>query len=76
MKRDIAKFVSRCPVCRQVKAEHQKLPRTLQLLPIPEWKWEHITMDFVIGLLRTRIDYDAIWVIMDRLTKSAHFLAI
>ena len=45
-------------------------------MPIPEWKWEHITMDFVVGLPRTRSGYDAIWVIMDRLTKSAHFLVI
>ena len=49
---------------------------TLQPLPIPEWKWEHIIMDFVIDLPCTRIGYDAIWVIVDRLTKSTLFLAI
>ena len=49
MKRDIADFVARCLVCQQVKAEHQRPSETLQSLPIPEWKWEHITMDFVIG---------------------------
>ena len=76
MKRDIAKFVSKCLVCQQVKAEHQKLAKTLQPLPISEWKWEHITMDFVVDLSRTQIDHDAIWGIVDRLTKSAHFLAI
>ena len=76
MKNDVTNFVSRYLVCQQVKTEHQKPLKTLHLLPIPEWKWEHITMDFVIGLPRTQPDYDAIWVIVDRLTKSAHFLAI
>ena len=76
MKRDIAEFVSRCLVCQQVKAEHRKPSGTLQPLPIPEWKWEHITMDFVVGLPRTRAGFDAIWVIVDRLTKSAHFLPV
>ena len=75
MKRDVAEFVLRCLVCQQVKAEHQKPSGTLQPLPIPEWKWEHITMDFVVGLPRAQGGYDAIWVIVDRLTKSAHFLA-
>ena len=55
--------------------EHQRLGRLLQPLPIPQWKWEHITMDFVTGLPRTPEGHDAIWVIVDRLTKSAHFLA-
>ena len=45
-------------------------------LPIPEWKWEHIAMDFVTALPRTIRQHDAIWVIVDRLTKSAHFLPI
>ena len=76
MKRDIVEFVSRCLVCQQVKAEHRKPSGTLQPLPIPEWKREHITMDFVVGLPRTRAGFDAIWVIVDRLTKSAHFLPI
>ena len=76
MKKDVAEFVSRCLVCQQVKAEHQKPLGTLQPLPIPEWKWEHITMDFVVGLPCAQGGYDAIWVIIDRLTKSAHFLAI
>ncbi|EOY08653.1 DNA/RNA polymerases superfamily protein [Theobroma cacao] len=76
MKRDIAEFVAKCLTCQQIKAEHQKLSGTLQPLPIPEWKWEHVTMDFVLGLLRTQSGKDAIWVIVDRLTKSAHFLAI
>ena len=76
IKRDIAKFISRCLVCQQVKAKHRKPLETLQPLPIPKQKWEHITMDFVVGLPCTRIGYNVIWVIMDRLTKSAHFLVI
>ena len=76
MKRDIAEFVSRSLVCQQVKAEHRKPSGTLQPLPILEWKWEHITMDFVVWLSRTRAGFDAIWLIVDWLTKSAHFLPV
>ena len=50
MKRDVVEFVTRCLVCQQVKVEHQRPSGTLQPLLIPKWKWEHITMDFVIGL--------------------------
>ena len=74
MKREIAAFVSRCLTCQQIKAEHQKPPGLLQPLDIPEWKWEHITMDFVSGLPTTKKGNNAIWVIVDRLTKSAHFI--
>uniref|UniRef100_A0A2N9FDG8 RNA-directed DNA polymerase n=1 Tax=Fagus sylvatica TaxID=28930 RepID=A0A2N9FDG8_FAGSY len=59
-----------------VKIEHQRPGGLLQPLPIPEWKWEHISMDFVTGFPRTPSGNDSIWVIVDRLTKSAHFLAI
>ena len=59
-----------------MKAEHQKPAGKIQLLPILVWKWEKITMDFVTGLPRTQRQHDAIWVIVDRLTKSAHFLPI
>ena len=76
IKRDITELVFRFLVCQQVKVEHQKPAGTLQPLPILEWKWEHIIMDFIVDLPRFQIDHDAIWVIMDRLTKSAHFLAI
>ncbi len=48
----------------------------LHPLPVPEWKWERITIDFVMGLPRTQKKHDAVWVIMDRLTKSAHFLPV
>ncbi|KAJ9536336.1 hypothetical protein OSB04_un000487 [Centaurea solstitialis] len=76
MKRDIADFVSRCLTCQQVKIEHQRPGGLLQSLNIPMWKWEHITMDFVVGLPRTTLKHDAIWVVVDRLTKSAHFLPV
>ena len=76
MKKEITSFVSRCLTCQQVKAEHQRPVGKIQLLPIPVWKWEKITMDFVTGLPRTQRQHDVIWVIVDRLTKSAHFLPI
>ena len=74
IKMDIALFVQQCVTCAQVKAEHQKPFGKLQQLEIPEWKWDHVTMDFVTKLPRTRNGNDMIWVIVDRLTKSAHFL--
>ena len=76
MKRDIADWVSKCFTCQKVKAEHQRPSGLIQPLEIPEWKWEHIAMDFVVGLPRTKANHDAIWVVVDRLTKSAHFLPI
>ena len=76
MKVDIAEWVNKCLTCQKVKAEHQKPSGLLQPLEIPEWKWEQIAMDFVVGLPLTQSKCDAIWVIVDRLTKSAHFLPI
>jgi hypothetical protein len=76
MKKDIAQYVEQCLTCQQVKAEHQRPTRPLQPLPIPEWKWERISMDFVSGLPRASSGQDAAWVIVDRLTKTAHFLPI
>ncbi|GJU50585.1 putative reverse transcriptase domain-containing protein [Tanacetum coccineum] len=76
MKRDIAEYVSRCLTCSKIKAEHQKPSGFLQQPEIPEWKWEKITMDFVTKLPKSSSGHDTIWVIVDRLTKSAHFLPI
>ncbi|GJR27847.1 putative reverse transcriptase domain-containing protein [Tanacetum coccineum] len=76
IKADIATYVSKCLTCEKVKAEHQRQFGLLQQPEIPVWKWERITMDFISGLLRTPSGYDLIWVIADRLTKSAHFLPI
>ena len=73
MKKDIAEYVAVCDVCQRVKAEHQKLVGLLQPLSIPEWKWDKLGMDFITGLPKTRSGYDSIWVVVDRLTKVAHF---
>ena len=76
MKKDIAEYVARCDTCQRVKAEHQRPTGLLQPLAIPKWKWDDISMDFVVGLPRTQKGNDSIWVIMDRLTKVAHFLPV
>ncbi|CAL1361076.1 unnamed protein product [Linum trigynum] len=76
MKKEVAEHVLTCLVYQKVKAEHQASAGKLQPLSIPEWKWEKVTMDFVYGLPRTQKKNDAIWVIVDRLTKSAHFIPI
>jgi hypothetical protein len=76
MKRDVAAHVALCDTCHRVKAKHQTPVGLLQLLKVPEWKWEKIDMDFIVGLPRTRDGYDPIWVILDRLTKVAHFILV
>ncbi|MCG5051266.1 hypothetical protein L2164_21575, partial [Pectobacterium brasiliense] len=76
MKAHIATYVSKCLTCARVKTEYQKPAGLLQQPEIPKWKWEQISMDFVTGLPRSQRGNDTIWVIVDRLTKSAHFLAI
>jgi hypothetical protein len=76
MKNDNAEFVSKCLTCQKIKVEHQRPSGPLQPLDIPEWKWESIAMDFVVGFPRIPAGYDSIWVIIDRLTKSAHFLPV
>jgi hypothetical protein len=76
MKIKIARYVARCDTCRRVKAIHMKTAGPLQSLPIPIWKWEDISMNFVVGLPRTVKGFDSIWVIIDRLTKIAHFLPV
>ncbi|WVZ97285.1 hypothetical protein U9M48_042834 [Paspalum notatum var. saurae] len=66
MKRTVAEYVAVCDTCQ----------RLLQPLKIPEWKWEEISMDFIVGLPRTQKGYNTIWVVMDRLTKVAHFIPV
>ncbi|GJU85758.1 putative reverse transcriptase domain-containing protein [Tanacetum coccineum] len=73
MKADIATYVNKCLTCAKVKAEHQRPSGLLVQPKIPEWKWDNITMDFVTKLPKTSQGYDTIWVIVDRLTKSAIF---
>ena len=76
MKREVTKYVSECDICKRVKASHLRPASLLQPLSIPSWKWEDISMDFIVGLPKTSKGYDSIWVIVDRLTKSAHFLPV
>nr|GFD34243.1 putative reverse transcriptase domain-containing protein [Tanacetum cinerariifolium] len=75
MKRDVATFVSRCLICQQVKIEHQRASGLLQLLDIPVWKWDEISMDFITGLPQTQRRHDAIWVVVDRVTMHIFFLS-
>ncbi|KAA0050009.1 pol protein [Cucumis melo var. makuwa] len=74
MKREVAEFVSKCLVCQQVKAPRQKPAGLLQPLSVLELKWENVSMDFITGLPRTLRGFTVIWVVVDRLTKSAHFV--
>ncbi|KAK8669501.1 hypothetical protein V6N13_106929 [Hibiscus sabdariffa] len=76
MKSTITNYVSRCLTCQKVKIEHRAPTGLLQPLKFPQWKWERIIMDIVSGLPITPQKNDAVWVIMDRLTKSAHFIHI
>ncbi|GKA95782.1 putative reverse transcriptase domain-containing protein [Tanacetum coccineum] len=76
MKKDVVTYVSKCLTCSKVKAQHQKPSGLLQQPEIPEWKWENITMDFITKLPRTSSGHDSILVIVNRLTKSTHFLVI
>ena len=76
MKKDIVEFVVKCQNCQQVKYEHQRPAGFLQRMPIPEWKWEMIPMDFVVGLPKTLRKFDSNWIVVDRLTKSAQFIPV
>jgi hypothetical protein len=76
MKRDVTKYVTLCDTCQRVKAAHQQPAGLLQPLHVPEWKWEEIAIDFIVGLLRTQSGYDSIWVIVDRLARVAHFIPV
>ena len=76
MKREIAEFIANCDVCRRVKEEHQRPAGTLQPLAIPEWKWDKVGMDFITGFPRTKKGNNAIFVVVDRLSKVAHFLPV
>ncbi|KAG8489111.1 hypothetical protein CXB51_017135 [Gossypium anomalum] len=76
LKREVTEFVRKCLTCQQVKAEHQLPSGLLQPVKIPLWKWERVTMDFVSGLPLTPSKKDSVWVIVDRLTKSAHFIPV
>jgi hypothetical protein len=76
MKRETACYVSECDTYRKVKADYMKPGGLLQPLNIPEWKWDDISMDFIVGLPLMAHKFDSIWVIMDRLSKSVHFIPV
>jgi hypothetical protein len=76
MKIEIARYVARCDTYRRVKAVHMKTAGPLQSLTIPTWKWKDISMDFIVGLPKTAKGFHSIWVIIDWLTKIAHFLLV
>ena len=76
MKKEVTAYVARCDTCCRVKAIHMKPIGLLQPLSVPSWKWDDISMDFISGLLTTQKGHDSIWVIVDRLTKTAHFLPV
>jgi hypothetical protein len=76
MKCEIARYVSKCDTCWKVKADYMKPGGLLQPLSIPEWKWDDISMDFIVGLPLTAHKFDSIWVFVDRLSKSAHFIPV
>jgi hypothetical protein len=76
MKREIARYVLECDTCQKVKVDYMKPRGLLQPLGILDWKWDDISMDFIVGLSLTTSKFDSIWVIVDRLTKSAHFIPV
>jgi len=76
MKKQVAEYVASCLTCQKAKVEHQKPAGLLQSLDVPKWKWDSISMDFIVALPRTQRKFDSIWVIVDRLTKSAHFIPV
>jgi hypothetical protein len=76
MKCETTRYVSECDTCRKVKADYMKPGGLLQPLSISEWKWDDISMDFIVGLTLTARKFDSIWVIVDRLSKSAHFIPV
>ena len=76
MKKDVTEFVTKCLICQHVKAENQRPSGLMQRIEIPQWKWEDITTNFVIGLPKSFRGNDSIWVIVDWFSKTTHFLAM
>ena len=76
MKAEVAEYIARCLDCQQVKTEHQHPAGFLQPLPIPSWKWEVISLDFITGLPRNQNQNDSIMVLVDKLSKATHFIPI
>jgi hypothetical protein len=76
MKHETARYVVECGTCQRVRANHMRAAGLLQRLSIPTWKWEDISMDFIVDLPLTGCKFNSIWVIIDRLTKSTHFILV
>jgi hypothetical protein len=76
MKRETTRYISECDTCRKVQVDYMNPGGLLQPLSIPEWKWDDISMDFIMGLPMMTLKFDSIWVIVDRLSKSAHFIPV
>jgi hypothetical protein len=74
MKKKIVDYISKCLECQKVKVEHRHPNGLFQPFPIPEWKWEVVTMDFITKLPRTRNQHDVIMVVVENLTKASHFI--
>ena len=74
--KDITEYVSKCLTCQQVKVKNQVPSSMLNPIPILQWKWDNITVNFVFGFPLTQRKHDSIWVIFDKLTKSTHFLPV
>jgi hypothetical protein len=76
MKREAARYVADCDNCRKVMDDHMKPGELLQPLSIPEWMWDDISIEFIAGLPLTSHKFDSIWVMIDRLSKYAHFIPL
>ena len=76
MKTELEKYIARCFECQQVKIEHQHPAGLLQRFPISSWKWEIISLDFVTGLPKNQNLNDSIMVVVDKLSKAAHFIPV
>jgi hypothetical protein len=76
MKIETARYVAECDMCQRVKADHMRPIGLLQPPNIPAWKWEDISMDFIVGLPLSTHKFNSIWVIVNRLTMSAHFIPV
>jgi len=76
MKNDVAYYIAKCMECQRVKVEHRHPTGLLQPFSIPEWKWEVVTIDFITKLPRSRRQHDSIMVVVDKLTKAAHFVPV
>jgi hypothetical protein len=76
MKKEVVDFIGKCLECQKVKVDHRHTTGWLQSLPIPEWKWEIVTLDFITKLPKTNKQHDCIVVVVDKLTKAAHFIPV